>query len=399
MRPLGVVIGAAFYVALPVLASAQSAIDPTAQVVELRSSCAMPGGGALDNCFETTADLTAWLWGGGRASAPNSLDPVSVRVGPGDFDRLQCQGAMNGWVSFQGTGREHTRFINDDPTPDPAIDSSICPGGITVDQCTNLHFTDLAAKGRSIGIHWLGDGSSNWNDVDAVADAEGSLPCTGFPYAFAWYDASGTGNALHYFWDTRFIARGASLIAVAYYSLASETWIYASDLLTEITGPGTLVAGVNAAAAADIRIFGSTVRTVASPTTTGVVHGLLVGSTLHMHGGIVNVSAQGDGAAGAVSLISIRANAGSFVHTPETAFVFNGHPNATRTRINGPPESIESPFLWPSGPVPPDITSLTGADLFVKTNEGPGQNEARLLVYDVNCSPSPWRRVSDDACL
>ncbi len=51
------------------------------------------------------------------------------------------------------------------------------------------------------------------------------------------------------------------------------------------------------------------------------------------------------------------------------------------------------------GTVPPDILSETGADLFVKTNEGPGQNEPRLRVYDFGCSPDRWRRVSDNTCL
>ncbi|MGB5813100.1 MAG: hypothetical protein WBG86_21380 [Polyangiales bacterium] len=393
------VLATVFAAFAPNVTAAQSVIDPNATVVELRTSCVMPGSTYLDNCFETAADVTDWLWvdaglPGGRNSEPNSLDSVTVRVGPGTFDAFECDGnGMRGFVSVEGAGRDVTRFV----TPSPPVFHPIagaCHGGITSDGCTNLSFRNVTAEGAA-GVLWVGDGDSQWEDVDMTAENPTGATC--LAEAMAWYDALSLGGE-HFFWNTRFRALGKAAFTSAFQTDESDSWIYGSDLLIEMTSDA-VVGGATVRSGSDIgvRIFGSTVRArfaASAPSFSGLVTGLLAESdgVIHMHGGIINVSTSLSTSGVAVG---VQASAGSFVHTPETAFALSG-PTIARLLGAG---AIQSPFLWPSGPTPPSIFSQTGSDLFVKTKEGPGQDEARLLVYDNGCSPGPWRRVSNDTCL
>ena len=391
-------IGLAYAASAPNKAAAQS-MDDDARVVELRSSCLVDGS-TLDNCFETSADLTDWLWNGGRPSAPNSLDQVLVRVGPGDFDRLECTGAMNGWVSFQGAGREHSHFVEAAPSaaPDPAL-ALACPGGVTIKDCTNLSFSDLSARGNTRGVVVAGDGSTTWTSVDIVADDEGAPTCL-LPFASGWYDVNGTGAGLNFFWNTRIVGRGSSGIVAAFIAGSSESWIYSGDILLDVTGAATLTDVVTSGTTADVRMFGTTVRGVASPATSGLIYGLRATGNIHMHGGIVNLTAKGDGSAGPVTLVSVAGQAGGFVHTPETAFVLPGHSNTTRIRITADnPQKVQSPFLWPPSQDPPPIASTDGSDMFVKTNGGASGTESVLYLFDNDCPSPHWRSAADGSCL
>lgn len=395
-------LGVAFALA-PKIAAAQSVIDPDASVVELRASCALPGGTYLDNCFETTADLTDWLWvnagtASGRSSEPNSLDEVSVRAGPGVFDLFECNSTagMRGYVSVVGEGRDKTHFVSNSDFVDPTLAFS-CAGGVTVRGCTGLSFRNLSARGVGTGAAWTGmdGGASFWEGVDIIGDNEGVERCN--RSAMGWYDTD--PNGVHFFWNARFEAVGVGTLAQTAFNGRGESWIYGSDLLLKAGGEsatGIYATIISGGSNLGVRLFGSTVRATASSDFSGVLVGLdafgVGGSTIHMHGGIVNVN-------GPIS-VSIRADAEAFVHTPGTAFVLPEEPAIAAARIFAPSAAkVQSPFLWPNGTTPPKITSQTGADLFVKTDEGPAQDEAHLLVYDAGCTPDPWRRVADNTCL
>lgn len=385
-------------------AGAQSSIDPMARVVELRASCAMPGGTTLDNCFETVADLTDWLWGGAagsRASAPNSLDQVVVHVGPGEFAQLECTGAMNGWVNFLGAGRTLTRFVVDTP--------GVCDPAIEVVDCTGLSFQDLAAEGLGKGATWEGTGSSIWQNVDLTADDRGVTACV--PVT-AWYDFNGGPagtNGSHWFWNMRFTARASldQVGAIAFGTIAGENWIYGSDILLDYRGSvGGLLAAVYVNHIGSVRVFGSSVRAKASAQAVHVPLGtydalvaLSAGnSALHMHGGIVNVDASVNQTG--INIANIHVYHTGFVHTPDTAFTVLGSAGGTTWRIkkDGPGAVIQSPFFWPPSTTPPDMLSVNGADMFMKTNAGPAGDQVRPFIYDDGCA-SNWRDATDATCL
>lgn len=382
----------------PRTTAAQSVIDSDATVVELRVSCAMPNSTYLDNCFETAADVTDWLWGTGpgtRGSEPNSLDSVTVRVGPGSFGRFDCEGTgMRGFVSVEGAGRDLTRFVADVPVFHSPVGA--CRGGVTALGCTNLSFRNFTAEGAA-GVLWTGAGDSQWQDVDMFVENEDGVSC--LSEAFAWYDVLSAGG-LHFFWNTRFEAVGSTGGTNAFRNNGAEVWAYGSDFLVRragnIVSGGTPVA-VQSAAPDGMRLFGSTVRGKVEADAAGnSVLGIEALNEVHMHGGIISIDASAHPTGGVA--IGISAGAGALVHTPDTAFALKG---ATKIRLLGS-GTINAPFLWPSGTTPPNVLSRTGADLFVKTNEGPGQNEPRLLVYDSGCSAAwaeKWRNMTTGNCI
>lgn len=408
-------------------AAAQSTIDPDARVVELRASCISQGSTYLDNCFEATADLTDWLWvdagtPSGRSSEPNSLDGVTVRVGPGVFDRFECvgtAGAMRGWVSVAGAGTDLTVFEPSDPlVSDPDLGPSVCVGGIDLKNCTGMSFQDLKARGQTRGANWHGSGDSVWRDVDFVADP-GNAPsgtlCTNEGAAvpvYAWYDRFEfpAPTAEHFFWDSRFIVRnpetGSSYGRVAFATNDDDNWFYGCDFLTDLsnavvgqTPTGFLNSGLNVNFKAAARLFGSTVRVrVENGTLTGRVTGVQLSgqdAVFHMHGGIINVNIK----ATDVDVAGIDVLLGKIVHTPEAAF--NLRPSGTKTtwRIRSPGSAdIQSPFQWPASDTAPDIQSVHGQDTFVKTDAGPGGDETRLYIYDDSCA-SQWRDAGGTGCL
>jgi len=385
------------YAAVAPNTTVAQSIDDDARVVELRSSCLVDGT-MLHNCFETSAELTDWLWvnagtGTGRASEPNSLEPVTVRVGPGSFDRFDCEGSgMRGFVSVEGAGRDVTRFVADVPVFYSPVGA--CRGGVTALGCTNLSFRNITAEGFA-GVLWTGTGDSQWQDVDMFVENVDATNC--LSEAFAWYDVLSAGG-LHFFWNTRFEAVGSTGATNAFRNNGAEVWAYGSDFFVRRVGNISVGSptAIQSAAPDGMRLFGSTVRgKVDADAGGGSVLGIqaLGQGQVHVHGSIISIDASAHPAGAA---IAISVGAGATVHTPETAFALKG---STRIRLLNLGGTIESPFLWPSGTTPPDILSQTGADLFVKTNEGPGQNEPRLLIYDSGCSPDPWRRVSDDTCL
>lgn len=396
-------LGLAYVAVAPRTTAAQSAIDSDATVVELRVSCAMPGGTTLDNCFETSADVTDWLWGTGpgtRNSEPNSLDQVTVRVGPGTFDPFDCEGSgARGFVSVQGAGRDVSRFVNPSSQTGGLELASVCPGGITVQSCTGLSFQNLTAQGLGTGVIWTGDGTSRWEGVDMLADNEGAPVC--FSSAFGWYDFNSVGS-LHFFWNTRFEARFSGVFTGMAFQGRGESWVYASDFL--LRQQGAFGASTNSAvlsgAPSGVRIFGSTVRAkVENPSFAGMVTGLKAqGGSIHMHGGIVNVDSSA-AAAGSVAAIFTSFSGASSVHTPDTAFVVKAAQGATAYRILRIGGTVDSPFLWPASTSAPAILSQNGSDLFVKTNEGPNQDESHLFVYDGSCTANRWRSVTTGNCL
>jgi len=254
-----------------------------------------------------------------------------------------------------------------------------------------------------------GHGDSQWQGVDMIADNEGAPVCQSS--AFGWYDFN-SANSLHFFWDTRLEARFSGGFTAQAFQGNGESWIYASDILFRqqtAVSTGSGLSAVLSGGEKGVRIFGSTVRArVEDPGFVGTISGLKAqqGGVIHMHGGIVNVDTSEATAAAIFAIFTFLGN--SFVHTPGTAFVLNGAPGATVYRILNFGKGVQSPFLWPASTHAPTtdgtatgnpIISQDGSDLFVKTNEGPGQDESHLFVYDSSCTTNRWRSVTTGSCL
>jgi hypothetical protein len=372
-----------------------SAVDPNAPVVLLRQDCT-----GLSNCFNTMASLQTWVWG---TRSPSTSNPLLVDIGPGEFGRFECPSATpaNGHVTFRGSGREQTRIKGGD---------SVNKGAITVHGCEKMSFLDLTLIGTAFGVVWDGGGSSQWSNVEVRA-------LTNFNFfAYGWYDIGGCdpeNKALHYWFGSKIHATGAYIANLGYYAKCSENWFYGGEIevdMSNFAGQSTMAAGFNTAIRleqnGDFRAFGSALRTHLGPFCGSVGSNVGVdiydSGVFHMHGGIINATSAPEGISCASSVdldsTALRVQGSGFAHTPATAFVVKpgGSGVAKRTLALGS-ATVLSPFLWPAGQEPPDITTITGSDLFVETDcdhngncDGSG-NETHLMIYNAAaCPASRW---------
>ena len=405
-------------------ALAQSTIDPNAQVVYLRKSCLLQGTTYQDNCFETTAALTSWLWGSGgtvRANQPSASDRVHVEAGPGDFGPFECSGQLSdsprkGYVSVEGAGREATRFIRTTAVTTGINGANLngtCRGAIHVEHCDGMEFTNVGADGPS-GAFWLGAGKGVWNNVDMVGE---SGICPGQPYTTStgWYDLpdGATTKSTQYFFGSRMWVKSGAVLAFALDTLNSDMWFYGSDIAALIdasTPAGATAIFVNNSA--EVHIFGGTVRVAGSNVSmqnaTSAVGVYMQGGVFDMHGGTISLNVSGT--TNQWSLIGFYVSPDDspvFVNTPGTAFTFGNGANTTDKRIvmvsstYSANTKIDSPFLWqPSDTAPQGgDNSLHGQDMFVDTSAN-GTSEAHLMVRDDTCSGSggAWRDMASGQC-
>jgi hypothetical protein len=326
-----------------------------------------------------------------------------VDIGPGEFDRFECPAATppNGYVTLRGSGREQTRIKGGD---------SVNKGAITADGCENLSFQDLTLIGTALGVVWAGSGSSQWSNVEVRAVTNFNF------FAFGWYDIGDCdpeSKALHYWFGSKIHATGAYAANLGYYAKCSENWFYGGEIEADMSNyPGQTIAStaihnaVRLETNGDFRAFGSALRARLGPFCGSVGSHVAVdiqdNGMFHMHGGIINATAvpEGISCSSPVNLAStaIKVQDDGFAHTPGTAFVVKagGSGVAKRTEAQGN-ATVQSPYLWPSGDEPPNVTTITGYDLFVETDcdqngdcDAAG-NETHLMIYNVAaCPTSKW---------
>lgn len=376
--------------------AATAAVDPNAPVVFVEKDC-----GTQHDCFETMADLTAWIT---ATRQPTAGDPLLVDVGPGEFDSFDCFGDF-GHTTLRGSGREQTRVVGADI-------------GMQINDCDALEFLDLTVVADVYGVFWTSTGSSTWTDVDVIGGIG------------AWYGWGNCGDDdEHYWFGSRLVSRvqpnpfvPSEGIGTAYFSQCPGNWLYGSEVaaLGQEDSPTTIsrMTGISVSGDGDVRLFGSTVRvsTLAMDPSTTVekLRGVVVGApengannqgrgVLHMHGGIISVVASNLGAVDATGLKMIQQGGGTaFAHTPDTAFTVQPGQSGRPRRVVG--TGAQSPFLWPAGPEPPaNLESVSGYDLFVETDctaagncEASG-SQSHLMVYDTSCSAA-WRDVVTGRC-
>jgi hypothetical protein len=303
-------------------------------------------------------------------------------------------------VSVIGSGRQQSRFVRVGSGGEGTVNGA-CRGGITIENCQKMDFSQLAGVG-STGILWMGGGFATWSDVDMIGEKVGTTCGAG---ALGWYDQPGAGGrSLHYVFGSRAIGRSSThLNASGFDAGDAEVWFYGGDIVAEVSGSMWNAFAVISSADADVRLFGTTVRAQVKPG--GFASDLAGayaadGGMLHLHGGIINASA--DQGTGNISAWGIQAeDSGTHVHAPGTAFVVKAKGTGVATRVSTTGGAmVESPYVWPADTSPPAADAPHGSDAFVETDVGGGSNEAHLMVRDTSCTGAGgnWRDMATGAC-
>jgi hypothetical protein len=375
------------------ITNAFAAVDDNAAVVKLRASCA-ENNAALDNCFTSFSGLSAWM---GQTRKPNATTPLHVDIGPGTFTgapdiNISCNASSGytGHTSFNGSGSENTVLIGA---------GSGSTAAVNVENCTDLHFSDLKITTSFYGgIYWIGGGNSRWNNVEVIGAAR------------AWAEQScGAVRGEHYWFSSKVKANGFFL-AEPYSASCDETWFFGSEVkgvvseehnasgtVIRATGKGIIhLYGSNLVALVDVAPPAGSSATSALPAATASS-----GGQIHIHGtGIDVISTTGQ------NVVALEAASGGMIHADVSAY--NLKTSGSVTRISNLGGSVKAPYRWAQDNQPPSVISDNGADMAVETNcddtschdqdTGP---ETHLLIYNDNCqvgNHGPWFDVVTGRC-
>lgn len=363
-------------------------------------------------CYQTLDKLQERIWGVdgvfGLTSLtpdtlnPNASNPLTVTIASGTYTgTLACLAGVNeGFVTFRGNGRDSTILTS--------------TGDVTVfiTGCGNVHFQDLSITNYYSGgfdtpvyITTRGTGDTSWTNVNLIST-----------HGVAWYEvttifSSSPGGCQpvnnvpypskqpeHFFFNSRIIGGIAPFVAAC-----GKSWLYGSDVVLKTSSQAKLqlpMTTILSYGEGDVRLFGSTVRTDLTgglPAQTNEVVGITLGNgpaindgTLHMHGGIINVTTIDS--VDAIGIDATQAN--TLAHTLDTAFVIKSGNNADSVRLRGTGK-LMSPLLWQSGDMPPangSLVSQTGKDIFVETDcsasSCSGGDQPHLMIYSESCGQS-----------
>lgn len=361
-----------------------AAIDPTASVVLLRTSCNDGAGGALNNCFMSSDTLLDWIWG---TRNPTATTPLLVDIGPGKFDSLNCPPGK-GFVTFSGSGRGQTII-------------GTANGG-TFNACKQLVFEHLTISGSFIGVMWVRGGSSSWIDVEMLGGYS------------AWYDTRdpNTGNPCpglegthKFFACTLKVTTTGSEVAGGnvFVNSCGKNWLWGSEIVLDATTTSSNnsngFAGITSGGAGnEVHLYGSNLNlfsgngsALQSITAIEAVNN----AEVHVHGtGIDVISTTGK------NVIALTAASGGQIHANESAYVLKTSAPGKVTRINNNNGTgqVHAPHLWEHIPEPstaPNFTSVTGADMTTITAS---DGHPHLVIYDTSCTSSKWYDTVDKAC-
>jgi hypothetical protein len=340
-----------------------AAIDPAATVVLLRTSCNDGTGGTLNNCFTTMSSLITWI---SNTRQPSAASPLVVEIGPGTFGQFGC--ANGGYTTLRGSGREKTVITN----------GAAFSSAFHVDNCTQLEFSELTIKGTSSALHsmdWIGGGTSTWSDVDIIGNAYG------------WYDGGGT----HYWFGSRIINKPGFGVSRAYLT-SGENWFFGSEITAEGMNSAGDVVAFEVRTGGEVHVYGGAIRSVVSGGGTGstvnAARAIGTGAEIHIHGtGIDVISVPAN------NIAALIAASGTKIHANASAYNLSTGAGGTISRIVNNGGHVHAPYLWEEHPTPPNIVSVTGADMAVVTDG----TQPHLVIYSDNCT-SKWFDTSTNAC-
>lgn len=345
-------------------ASADHNVDIDASSVQLLKSCTVDNQ-HLRNCFESSDDLIAWMRDVRR---PNASAPLQVSIGPGTHERLKvvCEPVVTGYtghISFQGSGRTTTIIEGEGLVPIRAAD------------CTHLSFSDMRITSTNY-ILWTGGGESRWNNVEVSTGGNG------------WReDGCASVRGKHYWTASTFHIRVPSN-GNGYTALCDESWFYGSEVSTDADGgPGQSL--LRADGVGEIHVYGGSLRALGFASLTNIATAQNGGS-IHIHGTGIDMLTSIDATAQV-----FNAATGGMIHANASAYNLKTGANGSIVRINnnGGTGHIHAPYLWEEHPMPPNIISVTGADMAVTTDNA----QTHLVIYNSSCA-SRWFDVNTNAC-
>ena len=362
-----------------------AAIDSTASVVFLRTSCNDGAGSTLNNCFTSTNALVSWILNT-RIPKPSSSAPLTVQIGPGAFRplNLTCDATVGftGHIKFTGVDRVLTKFSL--PVSGFAISSPA-----VIKNCTDLGFSDLKMESSGYGyIDWSGGGTSTWENVDVVGQSRG------------WFETScGSKPGNHYWFNSRISSNGFG-VNNPYLAACDKSWFYGSEIVTNAIGPL-----LSADGAAEIHVYGSNLRVDDSVGGLGgdvSVASASNNAAIHIHG--TGIDAFG-GVSRTVKVLSARS--GGSIHADASAYNLKSGIGGTVIRIDTGDGTghIHAPYVWQHIPDPillPNYTSTNGADQSTIT-AGTSDGYPHAVIYSSKCVTTtkiatPWWDAVDKTC-
>lgn len=362
--------------------------------IHLKKDCA-----GYTNCVTDTTELLDWI---NSVRIPSSANPLSVEIGPGDFE-LPAKVCLDaGSIAFNGSGIDVTNLT-----------SASSQGALRIKNCDNLSFQNFTVLHNATGIRWVGGGKSVWNNIELeITNDDSPLSVN------AWWgiDCGSGSPPVHYWFGVK--ARVAGYFyPYAFYDECGEHWFYGGEILAtgrpNSSAGAVAIGGVRLQGTAVFQAYGSSIR-VLTDQATGVALPNGVGSGLygvgiagnaqfHMHGGIISVKST---ASTDVSPAAVMVQKNATAHILDTAFnvVPSGEGTGYRVlNLSPATATAATSFMWPQGDTPPAIVSMDGADTFVETDCSAtgclaAGKETHLLIYNSSCTTDPWFDVVTGEC-
>lgn len=173
-----------------------------------------------------------------------------------------------------------------------------------------------------------------------------------------------------------------------YTALCDESWFYGSEISTDADGgPGQSL--LRADGIGEIHVYGGSLRALGFVNKTNIATAQNGGS-IHIHGTGIDMLTSADATAEV-----FNATAGGMIDANASAYNLKTGVNGSIVRVNNNVGTghVHAPHLWEEHPMPPNIVSVTGADMAVTTDNG----ETHLVIYNSNCA-SKWFDVNTNAC-
>lgn len=373
MRLLTVILALALFPFTFFPITSQAAVDPSASVVKLRTSCQV-GGSTIANCFTDLNTLNTWIWNT-RTPTPSASSPLTVDIGPGTFTgQFTCNNA--GYVSLNGSGVGVT-VIQNGSEP------------IATTACQDMAYSNFTVKntGNLFGVAELG-GSSVWNnaEIDGIG--------------YAWFDSPttscGAAPGTHYFYASRIIAHSAANSATAYFNACDTSWLIGSQIQA-IGSSGSEVRPI-IAIGGQVHVYGGNIEalTDGDVTVSSMVAASASGAKtqVHIHGTGIDVISGAPN-----NIVALSASNGGLVHAVADGYFMQTGTGGTTTRMVNSGGTVMAPYAWPSSANPPAIVTgnaaENGEDTAVITSTSDGH--PHQLIYDSTCS-SGWYDSTARVC-
>ena len=373
---------------------ANAAVDPAAAIVHMRKDC-KEGGKEIANCVKG--------WNAIQKNRTEGLSNLTVKMGPGAFKTLRCNGVEN--LSIEGSG----------------IHQTVLEGVLVQTNnkgCVNLEVRDLTVTDppgltqQPAPIYWQAEGSSTWTNV--LIDGKGQ---------YAWTETCNVTELSVHRWFNSTLKSGGKTV---YEAACSENWFFGSELILTAQGitaqAHVIIVGAHNGDNVnkpEMHIYGGVLRLLIAPTVdlsfadegpVDYVASAVRASTnaeVHIHGTGIDVIGNEFGH----DLSALETLYNGKIHASQSSFVMRNGASApatpgssgtlTRIKNTGGTGTIRAPYTWE-----PEILGLgykfasqDGQDMVTEMVCNNTVCEPHVLVYMGSCtSNGPWFDTATGAC-